>query len=682
MDYQTRPHRVRFGVFEVDLYAGELFKNGIKLRLSEQPFQLLTALLERPGEVVSREELQRRLWAGNTNVEFDRSLNTAASKLRDVLDDSAETPRFIQTLPKRGYRFIAPISEPVATPQPRRTAWLRGNLKQAIAAAILILALVAAYAWRAPSSVPRVTRIVQLSNDGFDKGTALATDGPRIYFTASQGASQSVAQISDGGGDTELMAAASFGPELAESLRGISRDHHHLLLAARAGTAPADYSIWSVTVNGQAPRRLGLVGHDADWSRDGRRIAYVRYHELWLADSDGKNAHRLREEDRGIFYPRWSPDGKRIRFTVTIPHHTPWLPPDEGVILEIAAEGGAVRRVFPDRTVDHWDGRWTDDGKYFVFNSGNDIWAVRDTAGSKPVQLTYGPLRFRAAVPSPDGRTLYAIGTAPRGELLRYDIQQKRFVPVFIGLSADSLNYSHDGQWLVYVTYPQGELWRSRMDRTQRQQLTTAPMKVMLPSWSPDGREIVFSGRMPGQAWKEYLIGAEGGTPKEIAAGPNPDGTWSPDGRIVAASVPVGPTLAKLMFLDVHTGKNTPIPGSDGIFAPRVSPDGRYIVAMGVPRWTMLFDVGAQVWSQIGPVCSSPSWNADSTGFICIDKALVEIRQFDLHTRQFRTLVRPAQDRLTGNAYGAYLGLAPDGSPLVLREVGSEEIYALEWGRE
>jgi len=100
---------VRFGIFEANLALGELRKNGAKIRLQEQPFQVLAVLLERPGEVVTREELRTRLWNAETFVDFDHSLNTAINKLRDALDDSAANPRFVETLAKRGYRFIAPV---------------------------------------------------------------------------------------------------------------------------------------------------------------------------------------------------------------------------------------------------------------------------------------------------------------------------------------------------------------------------------------------------------------------------------------------------------------------------------------------------------------------------------------------------------------------------------------------
>ena len=106
----------RFGVYEIDVRSGELRKNGAKLRIQEQPFQVLSMLLERPGEVVLREELRQRLWPADTFVDFDHSLNTAVNKLRDLLGDSAASPRFIETLAKRGYRFIAPVQTVEAAP--------------------------------------------------------------------------------------------------------------------------------------------------------------------------------------------------------------------------------------------------------------------------------------------------------------------------------------------------------------------------------------------------------------------------------------------------------------------------------------------------------------------------------------------------------------------------------------
>jgi DNA-binding winged helix-turn-helix (wHTH) protein len=106
---QNNSRIARFGVFELDLSAGELRKNGVKLRLQEQPFQVLALLLERAGDIVTREELQQKLWPSDTFVDFDHSLNTAINKVREALGDSASSPRYVETLARRGYRFIAPL---------------------------------------------------------------------------------------------------------------------------------------------------------------------------------------------------------------------------------------------------------------------------------------------------------------------------------------------------------------------------------------------------------------------------------------------------------------------------------------------------------------------------------------------------------------------------------------------
>src|SRR5713226_8521922 len=138
---------LRFGIFEVDVRAGELRKQGVRIKLQEQPFHVLTVLLQRPGEVVTREELRSENWPPDTFVDFDNSLNTAINKLREALGDSADNPRFIETLPRRGYRFIAPVTgdtpkEPAPSPSGRRIAGV------AVVASLLVLVVVGGLLWR------------------------------------------------------------------------------------------------------------------------------------------------------------------------------------------------------------------------------------------------------------------------------------------------------------------------------------------------------------------------------------------------------------------------------------------------------------------------------------------------------------------------------------------------------
>jgi len=150
---------VRFGVYEIDPQAGELRRNGVKIKLQEQPFQLLTILLERPGEVISREEMQRRLWPADTFVDFDHSLNAAVKRLRDALRDSADNPRFVETLSRRGYRFVAPVAGAVAigqkaqtTPQPRPL-----DIARWVAGAVLLVGACIVVAWHVGHSTRTCT---------------------------------------------------------------------------------------------------------------------------------------------------------------------------------------------------------------------------------------------------------------------------------------------------------------------------------------------------------------------------------------------------------------------------------------------------------------------------------------------------------------------------------------------
>jgi eukaryotic-like serine/threonine-protein kinase len=170
MEAPARAHRTRFGAYEVDLRAGELYKHGIRLKLQDQPFQVLAVLLEHPGDVVTREELQQKLWPSDTFVDFDTGLNSAIKKLRDALGDSAEEPRYIETLPRRGYRFIAHVENgglPAPVPIEKRLAtvppiapkpgfWNKRRIIGAAAAAALLI-VAALVTWRVFFAPPALT---------------------------------------------------------------------------------------------------------------------------------------------------------------------------------------------------------------------------------------------------------------------------------------------------------------------------------------------------------------------------------------------------------------------------------------------------------------------------------------------------------------------------------------------
>jgi Tol biopolymer transport system component len=216
-----------------------------------------------------------------------------------------------------------------------------------------------------------------------------------------------------------------------------------------------------------------------------------------------------------------------------------------GGIWEISASGTNLRRFRTDQNGSESWGIWTPDGRYFVYtrspldNDTTNIWAVREGrvlfGKDEPVQLTTGPMYWTLfPYPSVDSKSLFAIGKQVRGELLRYDSGAQQSLPYLPGLWASSLNFSRDGEWVVYSLYPEANLWRSRIDGSEKFQLTVGPMRAESPSWSPDGKKIAFIGSERYGRWRIFLSPSEGGNPERLIPGDASecDPGWSPDGKL------------------------------------------------------------------------------------------------------------------------------------------------------
>jgi Tol biopolymer transport system component len=338
-------------------------------------------------------------------------------------------------------------------------------------------------------------------------------------------------------------------------------------------------------------------------------------------------------------------------------------------------------------------GNWTPDGKYFVFQSGRngkrDIWAVPEKGdlfpktSPEPVQLTTALMDTLSPVPSRDGKKLFVIGALPRGELVRFDSKSGQWVPYLSGISAEGVDFSRDGQWVTYVTHPEGTLWRSKLDGSERLQLTFPPVGALLPRWSPDGRQIAFTAIIPGKPDNLYLVSAEGGslqplTQEEYNQG---DPSWSADGsKLVFHSIREPESGIRL--LDLRTHQVSKLSGSEGLFSPRWSPDGRYIAAMTRDsQRLMLYDFTSQKWVELAKLpMEYPCWSRDGkyVYFDLISQSDLAVYRVRISDRKLERVVslKGLRRALT---IGRWAGLAPDDSPLVLRDVGSQEIYALDW---
>jgi Tol biopolymer transport system component len=300
--------------------------------------------------------------------------------------------------------------------------------------------------------------------------------------------------------------------------------------------------------------------------------------------------------------------------------------------------------------------------------------------------LTFGPIVFFGPAPSRDGKRLFAVGRQPRGELARLDGRSGEFVPYLSGLSAEGVSFSKDGTWVAYVAFPEGTLWRSRVDGTERLQLTFPPLFTAVPRWSPDGKQIAFAAGTATSAPSIYLIPAAGGTPRRATKRelPEMDASWSSDGRrLLLGSAPglEGSTSpnAVIRLFDVSTGEISDLPGSQGLFSPRFSPDGRHVAALSFDLLRLLlFDSGTGKWKELYKgTAGYPSWSRDGRHvYFDTGSEVRRVRIDDGHVDVVASL--RGFGRAT-SALGQWFGLAPDDSPLVLRDVGSHEIYALDW---
>jgi Tol biopolymer transport system component len=300
-------------------------------------------------------------------------------------------------------------------------------------------------------------------------------------------------------------------------------------------------------------------------------------------------------------------------------------------------------------------------------------------------------MQLRSPLASRDGQKLFVVGMTFRGELTRVDVKSGVASVYLDGISADWIDATRDGKQLIYVSYPQGDLWRCNADGTSRVQLTFGMNKPILPRWSPDGESIVFfefpSG--PGHPGKMYEISANGGTPHELIPSDKQneqDPTWAPDGKRVAFAGDANDASAHgagpgIKILDLASGKVSALAGSQGMFSPRWSPGGRYVVAMtSDASKLMLFDFESNAWRAIGAgTLSWLNWSRDSQYVYTKDLSgkglVVRIRVPDGKREQ---LVNLKDFVLTGLGGGS-VSVAPDGSPLLLRDRGTQDVYALDW---
>jgi Tol biopolymer transport system component/DNA-binding winged helix-turn-helix (wHTH) protein len=582
------PGLVRFGNFELDARSGELRKAGVRLGLQEQPLQVLTLLLARPGELVTREELRQRLWPADTFGDFDHGLNAVINRLRDTLGDSADTPRFIETLPRRGYRFIAPVdgNRPVDqsgpneaaradvqptdippatasdTSEPRRSrGWFstgRAARRAGVAAlSAIVLVILGAGAWRfrrapAVEASPRVVPLTTLK--GWEGAASFSPDGTQVAFTWSGGKGDNPWDGSTWDTYVKIIGSAEVR-RVTTSHRGgnlnpqWSPDGLHIAFERCERTGCQVYLTSPLGGSELRVSDLRIAYPGIAWSPDSHYVAAGRARHdgaisggIYLLPAQGGEPRAITRAPAGTFHlaPAFSPDGHHLAYVscvntggcdvFTVDVDTSFTPI------------GATRRVTTETIAAISVVTWTRDGRSLLYDTEavpfvNYIWRVA-ADGTRPperVELAGFGSSLPATVPSQD-----------RVAFLRSwyndDVYQSTAghppKPLVTSSFPEAFpQFSPDGRHIVFCSPRSGdtlEIWVAEADGSGEHQLLHGPNRWQsAPHWSPDGRLIAFDSLGPDGHWHVWIVDVEGGQPHQLVvdAGDQSTPTWSHDGH-------------------------------------------------------------------------------------------------------------------------------------------------------
>ncbi|HWZ98295.1 MAG TPA: winged helix-turn-helix domain-containing protein [Candidatus Dormibacteraeota bacterium] len=503
----------------------------MKVKLQDQPGQILSALLEVPGDLVSREELRKRLWSADTFVDFDHSLNTAIKRLRDALGDSADNPIFVETLSRRGYRFMAPITEPtnehknghglkvtaiVANSAVGATGrWSARFLWWGLAGLVITTGAVSA-GWHAGHRAirpiqPREIRLTTNSADAPIEGGAISPDGRMLVYQDKLGIH--VKDTSSGETHPVLLP-----PDFTVTWASWFPDQNHILAAA-ATNSKERIGLYKVSLLGGMPQKLMEDAETGRVSPDGRKIAFTRgefpRREIWTMNVDGGGAHKEVEPPGYIFgVPVWSPDSRMFAFLRVI-YYPSWS--DEDVRMETHFVGSdKSQTVLTDRQITGGI-TWLADGRLFFTLSeapsaqgDTNLWAMpidlrTGLASGERVRITNGPDHKPVIDSSADGKKILFLRTNIQPAVYVSEIDQKTKVvghPERLTLD-DRKNlpyeWTPDGKSVLYISNREGKfhIYRQAPGEGSPELLDTGSNEPNILRLNPDRTEILYTSDQP-----------------------------------------------------------------------------------------------------------------------------------------------------------------------------------------
>jgi len=687
---------VRFGDFEVDLRTEEMRKAGVKLKFSGQPFKVLAMLLERPGDVVTREELHRRLWP-DTFVDVERNLNTAINKIREVLGDSAERPRFVETLPRRGYRFIGELERPVEPVIPVVTIEPDGGsdsrkLWWKIAAGVLAMVVVAVAAVVAYRRHPRqlqqeaLTAVPFTALPGEATSPAFSPDGSRIAFAWNGGPKEEAKGFDlyvKGLGSETLLRLTQHPSEWLSptwSPDGTQIAFHRM---DGAGTG-----IYVIPALGGAERKLRSTriaetsSSTISWSPDGKWIAFAdlrsdqhaRISLLSVETSEERqiptNPMCIRED-----LPSFSHSGEYLAY---------WClrRPYDAVLYSLLILGGQPKtissfRAFPTGLT------WSVEDEKLIYSLhtfdsglGNELGEVTVENGTNRPLALAGSAMLPTVSPSGAKLAYSSLSTTPgiwRRDLVHPEAQATELIPS--SRAQFDAEYSPDGKRIAFVSFRSGlqGVWMSNEDGANLVQISNPQYVSGSPQWSPDGNSIAFDSH-PGEHWEIYEADVTERKPKKLVtnitnvARPH----WSRDERwIDFISMESG---RKGIYRCPASGGNAILLSKDPIgINPQESFDGKTVYFASNHDKSTLIQVplpaqpGTESKVERMPLISTAElWTLSRSGIYFVPAgAPRSLRYFDFASRQVRRILDVEKDFYTGPA------VSPDGRWIIYSQIGN-----------
>jgi eukaryotic-like serine/threonine-protein kinase len=544
---------VRFGSFEVDLHAGELRKRGLKIRLQEQPFRVLAILLEHPGEVVTREELKKRLWPAGTFVDFDQGLNKAINKIREALGDLADNPRFLETLPRRGYRIIAPVDRARADPDsPSQQIVTAGRLPASSghslrmplpiapdlhagavrerplrsewtipAVALLALGLVGLavewFVWNGFGTGPELKQRQLTVNSSAspvmsgvispDAKYLAYADGVGIHLKlVASGEEQKIPQPEEFAYSGTHWSVSSWFPDGTKFLASSS--------AWLGGAGPR--SIWAVSVLGARPHKIRDDAWNGSISPDGSQIAFTTLQgelgdrEIWVMGANGEQPHRIFTADKKneIGRLQWSPEGQRLAY---LSYHQ--TPDQHEISLETRAlKGGPVSTVFSKPGLR--DYYWLPSGRIICpvdepppYQRSSNLWEVRidsDTGRTtgQPKKLTnWAGFWIQNLSSTADGKHLTFTRQSWHDFTLIAEIEAngtRLKPPLRLTLSEEgmtAIDWTADSKGVLFSSDRNGnfDIFKQGLDQESAEPIVAGPENEFDPRLSPDGLWLLYA---------------------------------------------------------------------------------------------------------------------------------------------------------------------------------------------